>query len=87
MVVAGVMGYPAKNRHPALRAPQAIASLPSNNEKGMLEPPGMRCCLSHVLKPCNILNVVEEVKERNDAKKGVTPIFPMIDLNLENHSS
>jgi hypothetical protein len=32
MVVAGVMGYPAKNLHPPARAPYATASLPSIND-------------------------------------------------------
>jgi hypothetical protein len=32
MVVAGVIGYPAKKLHPAAAAPQPMASLPSKSE-------------------------------------------------------
>jgi hypothetical protein len=35
MVVAGVIGYPAKKRHPAATAPRATASLPSSKVKDM----------------------------------------------------
>jgi hypothetical protein len=36
MVVAGVMGYPAKKRHPETTAPQAIASFPSIRQNPIL---------------------------------------------------
>jgi hypothetical protein len=36
MVVAGVIGYPAKKRQPAATAPRAIASLPSNRLNGIV---------------------------------------------------
>jgi hypothetical protein len=36
MVVAGVMGYPAKKRHPETTAPQAIASFPSMRQYPIL---------------------------------------------------
>jgi hypothetical protein len=39
IVVAGVMGYPAKNRHPAVSAPQPIASLPAKRLKAIPIPP------------------------------------------------
>jgi hypothetical protein len=35
MVVAGVIGYPAKKRHPAATAPRATASFPSSKVKDM----------------------------------------------------
>jgi hypothetical protein len=38
-VVAGVMGYPAKKRHPEWIAPQAIASFPSKREEAISIPP------------------------------------------------
>jgi hypothetical protein len=38
MVVAGVIGYPAKKRHPAATAPRATASLPSNKVRDMAVP-------------------------------------------------
>jgi hypothetical protein len=38
MVVAGVMGYPAKKRHPAATAPQAIASFPSMRQNPIFSP-------------------------------------------------
>jgi hypothetical protein len=39
IVVAGVIGYPAKKRHPEATAPQAIASLPSIRQKAIVTPP------------------------------------------------
>jgi hypothetical protein len=36
MVVAGVMGYPAKKRHPEATAPHAIASFPSMRQNPIL---------------------------------------------------
>jgi hypothetical protein len=36
MVVAGVMGYPAKNRHPAANAPRAMASFPSIKQNAII---------------------------------------------------
>jgi hypothetical protein len=38
MVVAGVMGYPAKKRQPAAIAPRATASLPSMNDSAIWYP-------------------------------------------------
>jgi hypothetical protein len=38
MVDAGVIGYPAKKRHPAATAPRATASLPSNKVKDIGSP-------------------------------------------------
>jgi hypothetical protein len=35
-VVAGVIGYPAKKRHPAAMAPRAMASFPSIKHSGIL---------------------------------------------------
>jgi hypothetical protein len=35
MVVAGVIGYPAKKRHPEAIAPHATASFPSIKDRGM----------------------------------------------------
>jgi hypothetical protein len=38
MVVAGVIGYPAKKRHPEAIAPQATASLPSIRHEDIYSP-------------------------------------------------
>jgi hypothetical protein len=38
IVVAGVIGYPAKNLHPEAIAPHATASFPSINDKGIFSP-------------------------------------------------
>jgi len=49
MVVAGVIGYPAKKLHPAANAPLAIASFPSRKNRVMTTLPGEKEILITIL--------------------------------------
>jgi len=64
IVVAGVIGYPAKNRHPEFTAPQAIASLPSIKDNGISRPPPIRYFFSLVSE--RKLEIFSKVKEDED---------------------